>query len=86
MENISISDQGNVFIIGHAVTLETCSRLLCGLPERTTSEMTRVMQKVSYCSLVMVERVNNEWKLSEPPCYPLTHNKNSRFDWKVLSV
>lgn len=77
---------GNIFIIGHAATLETCTRQLTGNIVRTTADMTRVMQRISYCSLVLAEHVENKWTLTEPPCYPLTHNKNSRFDWKVLTI
>lgn len=26
-----------------------------------------------------------EWRLVAPPCHGMTHNRNARFDWKVLT-
>lgn len=84
---VLLSASGNIFIVGHAATLDTCSRELTGHPVRTHADMTRVMQKVTYCSLVLVEQQQPQgnWQLTDPPCYPLTHNKNTRFDWKVIT-
>lgn len=79
--------KGNILIIGHAATLDSCSRELTGNPPRTHSEMNKVMQKVPYCSLVVVEQdSNDQWRLTDPPCYPVTHTKNPRFDWKSLNM
>ncbi|XP_059609967.1 ecdysteroid-phosphate phosphatase isoform X2 [Phlebotomus argentipes] len=77
---------GDVLIVGHAITLDACTRDLCAKPPRQSSELSKVMQKVSYCSLVATEQVGeNEWRVTEPPCYPVTHTNNQRFDWKLLS-
>lgn len=75
---------GNILIVGHASTLDTCTRLLIGESVRSSTDLTRVMMKVPYCSLVAIEQKNNNWKFSDPPCFPLTHTNNQRFDWKIL--
>lgn len=75
---------GNVMLIGHAATLDTCTRELTSNEKRSNIDMGFLMQQIPYASLVSVEFDNNSWNLIQPPCYPVTHTKNTRFDWKVL--
>ncbi|XP_049280065.1 protein UBASH3A homolog isoform X4 [Anopheles funestus] len=98
-ESIISTTEGNVLIVGHATTLDTCSRFIIGEKIRSTNDMGRIMQKVSYCSLAVMEsdgtattadadtknKVKGYWKLAVPPCDPVTHTNNNRFDYKVLS-
>lgn len=77
-----------MLIVGHACTVDTCSRHLTGHPEgRSYEDMNRIMGRVPYASLVMVEQQpdTEEWRLAAPACYPLTHHRNARFDWKVMN-
>uniref|UniRef100_A0A182S9K2 SH3 domain-containing protein n=1 Tax=Anopheles maculatus TaxID=74869 RepID=A0A182S9K2_9DIPT len=98
-ESIIKSTEGNVLIVGHATTLDTCSRFITGEKIRSTNDMGRIMQKVSYCSLAVMESVpgaggtgeadvestiKGQWKLAVPPCDPITHTNNNRFDHKIL--
>lgn len=101
-ESIIGSTEGNVLIVGHATTLDTCSRFIIGEKLRSTNDMGRIMQKVSYCSLAVMEsdgtdasakqecetgnKVKGHWRLAVPPCDPVTHTNNNRFDHKVLSA
>ncbi|KAL5282767.1 UBASH3B.2 family protein [Megaselia abdita] len=86
---------GNVLIVAHAATLDTCTRQLVGEPPRSSYELGKIIHKIPYCSLVNIEEsvLSTEdkagdsicnWTLIEPICPSVTHNKNIRFDWNVL--
>lgn len=77
---------GNIFIVAHATTLDTCSRQLIGENPRSTNELRQVIHKIPYCSLAVVEQINGEWKLVEPEFLPVTHSKNPRFEWNALTA
>ncbi|KAH8414188.1 hypothetical protein KR215_000146 [Drosophila sulfurigaster] len=78
---------GNLLIVAHATTLDTCSRQLTGGVARNTNELRQVIHKIPYCSLVTVEQqLDGVWKLVEPECLPVTHSKNPRFEWNALST
>ncbi|KAH8268024.1 hypothetical protein KR018_006561 [Drosophila ironensis] len=77
---------GNILIVAHATTLDTCSRQLTGGRPRSTNELRQVIHKIPYCSLAVVEQVDeDEWQLVEPDCLPVTHSKNPRFEWNALA-
>lgn len=86
---------GNVLIVAHAATLDTCTRQLVGEPPRSSYELGKIIHKIPYCSLVNIEESESytgettednksHWTLIEPICPSVTHNKNIRFDWNVL--
>ncbi|XP_037940920.1 protein UBASH3A homolog isoform X2 [Teleopsis dalmanni] len=78
--------KGNIFVVAHATTLDTCTRQLIGENPRNSDELRQVIHKIPYCSLVTVEESNNTWKFVEPDCLPVTHAKNPRFEWNVLTA
>ena len=55
---------GNVLLVGHAATLDTCSRQLVGREPRTVNELMAIVRKVPYCSVAMLEEVVEEEDLS----------------------
>jgi len=46
---------GNVLLVGHAATLDTCSRQLVGKEPRQVNELMSIVRKVPYCSVAMLE-------------------------------
>ncbi|KAJ8925704.1 hypothetical protein NQ315_009551 [Exocentrus adspersus] len=75
---------GNVLLIGHSATLETCSHELIGRKPRSATEMTKIIQKIPYCGLIQLTSTDGKWEIVEPPTLPLTYSANQRFDWKIL--
>ena len=87
LKNIGPSS-GNVMIVGHAATLEACSRQLCGGQPRNAQELTKLVQKIPYCGVAVCQESgsgrNSTWDFIDPPVPPLTHAPNIRFDWRCL--
>ncbi|UJR29127.1 hypothetical protein I4U23_010341 [Adineta vaga] len=76
----------NIFFIGHAATLEVCTRQLCLLPPRTYSDFNGVIRKVPYLGLQLCERnpSDGQWSLKPPPIPPLQHANNASYDWQTM--
>lgn len=47
-------------LVGHAATLDTCSRQLVGKEPRQVNELMSIVRKVPYCSVAMLEEVIEE--------------------------
>lgn len=73
----------NILLVAHAANIETNSRLLVGGGVRTMGEIAKLMSKVSYASLLALEKVNGErWQIVASNVHPISHNKNFQFDWR----
>lgn len=78
---------GNVLVVAHATTLDTCTRQMIGETPRNTNELRQVIHKIPYCSLATIEQDSEgRWKFVEPECLPVTHSKNPRFEWNALTA
>lgn len=84
---------GNVLLVAHASSLDTCTRQIIGQSPRAFNDMLAVVRKVPYCSVACIEETQKGaidsqnplgWKLMEPPIPPLTHSSNARYDWTVI--
>ncbi|CAF2510177.1 unnamed protein product [Rotaria sp. Silwood2] len=76
----------NIFFVGHAATLEVCTRQLCSFPPRSYSDFNSVIRKVSYLGLQLCERnpSDGQWTLKTPPIPSLQHANNVSYDWQTM--
>ncbi|CAF1555575.1 unnamed protein product [Adineta ricciae] len=76
----------NIFFIGHAATLEVCTRQLCLLIPRSYADFNGVIRKVPYLGLQLCERnpSDGQWALKAPPIPPLQHANNASYDWQTM--
>lgn len=80
---------GNVLFVGHAITLDTCTRKIMNKELRPPSDIARLMHKIPYCSLISIEsssKPSSGWQLTEPPFCQITHTNNQRFDWHAIDT
>ena len=71
--------------MGHASTLDTCSRQLTGRPPRVEKELLHFVQRVPYASVCFVDETPDKtWHLTNPRFPPLKHCDNLGFDWQIL--
>lgn len=75
---------GNVLIVDHSVTLEACSNELVGKKPKLASDLMKLLPKIPYCGLMQIESDGKKWEIVQPPCLPLTHSNNPRYDWKIM--
>ncbi|XP_060063895.1 ubiquitin-associated and SH3 domain-containing protein B-like [Ylistrum balloti] len=69
---------GNLLFVGHAGTLELCTRQLIGRGTRNITDYKKILPKVPYCSVCAVEEdpARKKWAFIEPPSLALTHGRN----------
>ena len=80
------ADDENILIVGHSASLDACTRHLCGGPQRTQENFIKLVQKVPYCGVSVIEEAfPNKWRLIQPPIPSLVHNGNGKMDWRMLS-
>lgn len=80
---------GNMLIVVHAISLETCTRNLLGKSERPWSELKLFFGKVGLCSMVALQenvssKDNKGYEFVEPPGGPITQSTNDAFDWRIF--
>lgn len=77
---------GNILVVAHAISLETCSRMFVGKAERAWQELYSVFSTCAFCSMVALERVEAEkFRFIEPPAGSITSSSNGSFDWKSIA-
>lgn len=74
-------------MVGHASNIDTNTRQLTGRRPLDKAEMTELMHHaVSYACMITAERnEQNKWQIVPPFIHPVSHNKNSRFDWTKVA-
>ncbi|XP_064619988.1 ecdysteroid-phosphate phosphatase-like isoform X2 [Lineus longissimus] len=77
---------GNIFIVGHAGTIDTMTRQLTGRTPVLNDKFFQMVQNIPYCSLVHCKesQQGRKWSLVEPPVLPMTSRGNKKFNWRVV--
>ncbi|KAI4895581.1 hypothetical protein NFI96_015673 [Prochilodus magdalenae] len=74
---------GNVLMVGHASSLEACTRQLQGQTLRNSKEFIQIVRKIPYLGMCACEEQDSGvWQLVDPPILPLTHGPNHSFSWR----
>ncbi|XP_068206021.1 ecdysteroid-phosphate phosphatase isoform X3 [Palaemon carinicauda] len=82
--NTTQAQGGTVLLVGHAATLDTCTRQLVGGAPRSAHEMTNIIKKIPYCSTSMaVEWPDGHWSLAQP-VMPVSNTGQAHYDWRIL--
>uniref|UniRef100_A0A8C4Q8G8 Ubiquitin associated and SH3 domain containing B n=1 Tax=Eptatretus burgeri TaxID=7764 RepID=A0A8C4Q8G8_EPTBU len=78
----------SVLFIGHAASLEACTRPLRRLPPRPQREFVINVRKVPYLGLCSIRELSSgssrSWALVSPPIPPLSHGPNPTFSWSQV--
>lgn len=72
---------GDVLLIGHASTLDACSRQLVGGLPRSAQELSRIVHRIPYCSLAAVQQcLPEESSLDDSP----DETGSNKIKWKLI--
>ncbi|XP_065137310.1 ubiquitin associated and SH3 domain containing Bb isoform X1 [Paramisgurnus dabryanus] len=74
----------NILFVGHASSLEACTRKIQGLPPKNPKDFVQGVRKIPYLGLCACEEQGDTgvWQLVDPPILPLTHGPNHSFSWR----
>jgi hypothetical protein len=88
LTNIHQNEGANVLVVGHAGTLEVCTRQISGYPIRTYSEFNATIRKVPYLGLCLLEKSgpNANFEIQPAVIPPLGHTANFNFDPNNLKI
>lgn len=79
------NQNGNILIVVHAISLETCTRFLLRKNVRPWQVLKPFFAQVGLCSMVALrESENNKYEFVEPPAGPVTQSRNDRFNWTIF--
>lgn len=77
-------DAGNLLLVGHAPTIEVCTRQLMGGQPRI-NDLKFLVLRVPFLSLHCVEKqTDGTWKATKPPISPIKHAAVEPFDWRFF--
>lgn len=88
LTNLHQSEGGNILVVGHAGTLEVCTRQMCGLPVRSYTEFNSTIRKVPYLGLCLLEKdpSTNLFEIQQSVIPSLGHTANFNFDPHTLKL
>ncbi|KAG1694150.1 Protein UBASH3A [Nymphon striatum] len=79
-------ESGNVLVVAHASSLDTCTRQLIGKAPREATMMTKMLSFIPYCSVVKCVQSlqTKKWSLESSPFNCFTNTKNFTSDSRYL--
>ena len=93
---------GNVLLVAHASSLDTCTRQLTGESIRSPADFLSLIKGVPYCGVSMAKQesgrkqsgsdasgTNNSdtlFTIVKPPVLTLQHSMNQKYNWKILKT
>ena len=78
-----------MILLGHATSLDACTRQLVGQPPRSLTGFNDILPKVPYCAMSVAQEaclVRDTWYLIEPPVLPFAHTNNPKYNWTCLTT
>ncbi|CAF0872694.1 unnamed protein product [Didymodactylos carnosus] len=77
-------DGGNVLIVGHAPTLEVCTRQLTGGQPRV-NDLKFLVLRIPFLSMLTISKQSDgTWRAIKPPIPPMKHQAVESFDWRFI--
>lgn len=81
---------GNILIIGHGSSLDSCTRQMVGQPPRDHGDFISLIRGTPYCGCIMIKEDKRKegesdtvtWKITKPPILTLQHSMNQKYEWK----
>lgn len=88
LSNLHQNEGGNILVVGHAGTLEVCTRQITGMPVRSYAEFNATIRKVPYLGLAMIEKQanNNVYEIHGTIIPALGHTSNFNLDPLLLKL
>nr|XP_032820445.1 ubiquitin-associated and SH3 domain-containing protein B isoform X1 [Petromyzon marinus] len=73
-----------VLMVGHASSLDACTRQLRGLSKLPAKDFIQIVRKVPYLGFCACQELEEAgiWQMVDPPILPLTHGPNPAFCWR----
>jgi ubiquitin-associated and SH3 domain-containing protein len=85
MRKILDDSEGDILVVAHGMTIDTSTRQLLGKEPRPYDEFKELLQHAPFLVSSAVEKDDHSnYKLIEPPCFPMTNTRSPPFDWKNL--
>jgi ubiquitin-associated and SH3 domain-containing protein len=78
----------NIMFVGHAPTIEGCTRQLTGGKPRSTEDFIRINRKVPFLSIAQCEKdiESGRWSLVQPMIPPMRHSQLEEFNFNDLGA
>ena len=77
---------GNILILGHAGSVEVCTRQVLGKQFRSGPDFRDIVTKVPYCGLIKIQEdpKTKKWSVCDSPILTLTHGQNKNGQVKKI--